>query len=71
MSRSNKTDSDLLTGLLREAITKRQSGLGRTFYLLSADYIALIYLEEKINFELSVVCLYTWIIHLRGLLHES
>ncbi|MET3655440.1 hypothetical protein [Sporosarcina psychrophila] len=25
--------SDLLTGLLREAITKRQSGVGRTFFL--------------------------------------
>ena len=31
--------SDLLTGLLREAITKRLSGVGRTFYLLSADYL--------------------------------
>ena len=31
--------SDLLTGLLRKAITKRQSGVGRTFHLLSADYI--------------------------------
>jgi hypothetical protein len=39
VSRSNQADSDLLAGLLREAITKRQSGLGRTFYLLSADYI--------------------------------
>ena len=47
MSRSNKTKegcssippSDLLAGLLREAITKRQSGVGRTVYLLSADYI--------------------------------
>jgi len=27
VSRSNKTDSDLLAGLLREAITKRQSGV--------------------------------------------
>ena len=34
-----QSSSDLLTGLLREAITKRQSGVGRTFYLLSADYI--------------------------------
>ncbi|MET3657914.1 hypothetical protein ABIC55_003011 [Sporosarcina psychrophila] len=30
MSRSNKTDSDLMAGLLREAITKRLSGVGRT-----------------------------------------
>ncbi|MBO0588896.1 hypothetical protein [Sporosarcina sp. E16_8] len=40
MSRSNKTDSDLLPGLLRKAITERQCGVGRTIYLLSADYIA-------------------------------
>ncbi|WP_188006686.1 hypothetical protein [Sporosarcina sp. ANT_H38] len=39
MSRSNKTDSDLLAGLLRKAITKRQSVVGRTFYLLSVAYI--------------------------------
>jgi hypothetical protein len=31
--------SNLLAGLLREAITKRQSGVGRTFYSLSADCI--------------------------------
>ena len=31
--------SDLLAGLLREAIIKRLSGVGRTFHLLSADYI--------------------------------
>lgn len=31
--------SDLLAGLLRKAITKRQSGVGRTIHLLSADYI--------------------------------
>ncbi|WP_186669425.1 hypothetical protein [Sporosarcina sp. BP05] len=31
--------SDFLTFLLRKAITKRQSGVGRAVYLLSADYI--------------------------------
>jgi hypothetical protein len=30
---------DVLAGLLSKAITKRQSGVGSTFYLLSADYI--------------------------------
>ena len=34
--------SVLLTGLLRKAITKRLSDVGRTFHLLSADYIVLI-----------------------------
>ncbi|MEK4405305.1 hypothetical protein MKZ26_13035 [Sporosarcina sp. FSL K6-6792] len=50
MSRSNKTDSDLLTGLLREAITKRQSGIGSTFYLLSTDYIA-VFLMNAMNWR--------------------
>ncbi len=35
--------SDLLAGLLREAITKRKSGVGKTFYLLSADHIVISY----------------------------
>ncbi|NYF26008.1 hypothetical protein [Sporosarcina sp. JAI121] len=50
MSRSNENDSDLLAGSLREAITKRRSGIGNyflviitnnslTIHLLSAEYI--------------------------------
>ena len=33
-SRSDKTESDLLSGLSREASTKRRSGIGRNFNLL-------------------------------------
>ncbi len=51
MSRCNKTDSDLLTGLLQEAITKRLSGVGRTVYLLSADYLGEFYIGLQMGRE--------------------
>ncbi len=51
VSRSNQTDSDLLAGLLREAITKRQSGVEEHSIFLSAKYICkcvvLLFLVKK------------------------
>ena len=60
MSRSNETDSDLLAGSLREAITKRRSGIGKcslvlstkkqlASILLSTEYLVVFKGESQLN----------------------
>ncbi|WP_160117587.1 hypothetical protein [Filibacter tadaridae] len=47
MSRSNKNGSELLLGLLREAITKRRSGIASGFTLTHANTASLHVIEEE------------------------